>query len=103
MMNQQVGRNVRAAGRIPDRPLLAAWVNALPPGAYPRLAALLKKGVSEEPADLEAELIEAFLAHEPEGERRRPVKALLLAALGRDPNAAPLPSPAPLPPPPTTT
>jgi len=89
-MNQQVGRNVRAAGRIPDPLLLAAWVKSLPPGAYPRLAALSMKGVSEEPADLEAELIEAFLAHEPAGERRRPVEALLLAVLGRDPDAAAL-------------
>jgi hypothetical protein len=90
IMNQQVGPEVRAAGRVPDRPLLVAWVKALPPGAYPRLAALLKKGVSEEPADLEAELIEAFLAHPPAGEWRWPVEALLLGVLGRDPDAATL-------------
>jgi hypothetical protein len=89
-MNQRVGKEVRAAGRVADWPLLAAWVKTLPRGAYPRLAGLLNRGVSDEPGDLEAELIQAFMAHKPQGERRWPVEALLLAVLGRDPDATAL-------------
>jgi hypothetical protein len=86
-LNQRVGQDVRPAGRLADWVPLAAWVKALPRAAHPHLLTLLTEGVAEEPAALEAELIGAFLAHEPVGEGRPQAEALLLAVLGRDPDA----------------
>jgi hypothetical protein len=86
-LNQLVAGVARPAGKIADWPLLFAWAKALPRGAYPRAANLVKDGVAQDVQRLEGDLLEAFLAYEPNVVQRAHVEALLLAVLGRDPEA----------------
>jgi hypothetical protein len=89
-INQRVGREVKPAGRLADWLPLSAWVKKLPHAPYAHLVALLKDGTVQEPEALEADLIAAFLTNEPASEYRPAVEALLLAVLGRDPDATAL-------------
>jgi hypothetical protein len=86
-INQTVDGAVRPAGRVANWVPLFAWGKSLPRRAYPAVAALLKDGVAGRLAALEAELLQAFLTHEPGDDQRPEVEALLLAVLGRDPDA----------------
>jgi hypothetical protein len=89
-INQRVNENIRPAGTVADTALLTAWLNSLPKKSFPRAAALGKSGVVEGLEALESELIIAYLTHEPVEEQRTHAEALLLAVLGRDPQATAL-------------
>jgi hypothetical protein len=87
LFNQRVGRENRLAGAVQDRAQLVAWLTALSPGTYPHAARLLSAGVSDQLPALEKELLTAFLDHGPATDQRPHVEALLLAMLGREPEA----------------
>jgi hypothetical protein len=86
LLNQSDGETVTPCGYIRDFGAVWSWVGRLPDGQYKTLRALNEQAV-DDPAKLEAELLEAFLAVEPEEDERADVEALLLAVLGRDPAA----------------
>jgi len=86
-INQRVNENIRPAGTVGDTALLTAWLNSLPKKTFPRAAALVKGGAVVGLEALESELIVAYLTHEPVEEQRTHAEALLLAVLGRDPQA----------------
>lgn len=86
-LNQSVAGKTRPAGQVADGKLLFAWLKSLPERGFPHAAALLRDGLAADLPALEKELVEAFLIHAPLPPRRPHVEALLLAVLGRDPDA----------------